>query len=220
MSSLALGIVTDGRTPETITRSVQSIALHIGDVFDKVFIVDDSADEANAAWLDKEFPEATIIHHETRRGLGGAVVSAWTTFLESGCDFYWHHEDDFVITEPVNIFGMMNILRRNDMLAQLALKRNAVNEVEVAAGGMMQSNPDVFTDADGHVTTRYLFTFNPFLARREVIECALDASQAMLERDVTDRLLGAGYHFGYLGAIADEPRVEHIGNVRSQGYRW
>lgn len=214
---IACVVVTDGRVPSTIEACIESARQNLHGALGCT-IIDDSADAEYAAYLDRTFSQFRILHNPERRGLGGAVSTAWSAALATPARYVLHLEDDFVFLAPIDLSSMAAILDANPLLSQLVLKRNPVNDVEMAAGGMMEANPSAFEDA-GEYVKGPIFSFNPFLAPRKVIELANDPTQPMLERDVTDRLSVAGYHFGVLGRVTDAPLVTTTTH-RSAGYHW
>jgi hypothetical protein len=120
----------------------------------------------------------------------------------------------------VDLQGMAQVLEQNPHLAQIVLKRQPWSEEEIAAGGQIEAAPEDYTDREGFVEHRRLFSFNPSLVARETLRLALAEPGDGLERGVTDTLLRHGYSFAYWGARDDPPRCEHIGARRSEGYRW
>ena len=215
--ALAQVLITDGRGAY-LERTLDSCCEYFPN-FDPI-IVDDSGHPDYATWLELQSPGYHFLHHEERQDMAQAVRMAWTVALAAGAGFIWHQEDDFVLTEPVDIEGMAETLRRNPLLAQLVLKRQPWSEEEIAAGGQIEVAPGDYTDREGFVEHRRLFSFNPSLIRREAIEAALADPGDGLERGVTDAMLAAGYSFAYWGAREDPPRCTHIGERRSSGYRW
>lgn len=152
--------------------------------------------------------------------MAAAVRTAWTVALNAGAEFIWHQEDDFVLTEPLPVKAMERTLNDFPLLAQLVLKRQPWSEEEKAAGGQIELAPEEYTDREGFVEHRRLFSFNPSLIRAEAARVALENPGDGLERGVTDALLAARFCFGYWGVREDPPRCEHIGERRSEGYRW
>lgn len=219
----ALVVITDGRR-QYVTQCIESAQSNLKGDFSHLFIINDADDDAYAAFLEVQFPAFTIIHHDERRGLGGAVRSAWETALVTGADYIFHLEDDFIFNRKINVDKMIRLLHCEPHLAQVLLKRQPWNDEEIAAGNIIQAYPDEHTDhscpSGNWVEHRRLFSFNPFIAPRHVLELALEKSADTLERGVTDALLAEGYSFGYFGKRDDEPRCHHIGDVRSQNYRW
>ena len=193
----------------------------------KIMVNDADGDPTYAAYLNATYPRITrFVHHEARRGLGGAVKSAWQAALDYDADFIWHHEEDFVLTDTVPIAQMMYLLSERPYLAQLVLNRNPDpgNAQEVAAGGPMLVAPDEYNErTDGDLVWSEharIFSFNPMLAPRSAIECALEHSANFLEAGVTTALLQNGFTFAFWGGKYDPPKCYHVGTQRSSGYRW
>lgn len=205
---IALLVITDGRW-DYLQDALASVRRSIPVDWAQKILVDDSGlPERPPVDLDGW----TLVKHDERRGLAGAVQSGWDHLWN--VDFVWHQEDDFVFPGTVPIWDMVDALERHPELAQVALLRQPWSPEEKMAGGIYGLYREHFTDSDGLVWHERLFTFNPSLYRREI------ATTAGLERDVTDRLLAEGWKFAYLGSTADEPRCWHIGVRHSQGYRW
>lgn len=126
-------------------------------------------------------------------------------------------EEDFVLTQPVDIEAMAEVLDAEPGLAQLVLKRQPWHPAEVAAGGVIEQLPDVVErETNGHpwVEHRHGFSLNPCLIPRRVFQRGFTEGS---EPANTRRLLAAGFHFGYWGARHDDPRCLHIGAVRADG---
>ena len=219
----ALVVITDGRR-QYVTQCIESAQSNLKGDFVHLFIINDADDDAYAAFLEVQFPAFTIIHHDERRGLSGAVRSAWETALVTGADYIFHLEDDFIFNRKINVDKMIRLLHCEPHLAQVLLKRQPWNDEEIAAGNIIQAYPDEHTDhscpSGNWVEHRRLFSFNPFIAPRHVLELALAESANTLERGVTDTLLKHDYSFAYYGKRDDEPRCHHIGDQRSSGYKW
>lgn len=213
---IALVVITDGRG-EYLERTIPSLTENLRCVFASRTIIDDAGDDEYAHWLDLSFPTFQRIHHGNRRGLAAAVQTAWKVALDSNADYLWHHEEDFTLEEPIDVLGMARTLDANPHLAQLVLKRQAWSMEEIAAGGQMEVAPTEFTDCDGFVQHKRLFSLNPSLIPRSVVE-ACEGTE--LERGITDRCLDLGLSFAYWGKRSDPPRCTHIGARRSAGYRW
>jgi glycosyltransferase involved in cell wall biosynthesis len=159
-------------------------------------------------------PRHLVDDHDHRLGLAGAVQAGWTWALLTGCDYLFAVEEDFRFTNPLNLVEMVKILGAVPYLAQLVLKRQPWSAEEIAAGGQIEVAPDDYTDCDGYVEHTRLFSLNPSLIRREVLELG-----GGLEVDITQRCLDAGYSFAYFGGRHDPPRCEHVGSVRGSGWR-
>ena len=226
--NIAVAIIGDGRQ-QYLSQAVASLEQHIPQsaVEATIMINDADGDEVYAAYLESTYPQMTrFVHHEARRGLAGAVRSAWTAALEYDVDFIWHAEEDFVLTENVPIAQMMYLLTERPYLAQLVLNRppDPGNAPEVAAGGPMLTAPDQYNErSDGDLVWSEharIFSFNPMLASRAAIECALENCTDFLEAGVTTTLLQNGFTFAFWGGKFDPPKCDHVGLQRSSGYRW
>lgn len=216
---IAICVIDDGR-PLCLAQSVPSLDQHFPKwPNDNLILVNDSGDSEYATQLQHAYPQFDYqIHHQTRRGLSGALHSAWETALDLGAQHVFHFEGDFVALSDIPICKMIKILRDNPHLAQVSLKRGPVNDVERAVGGTIECAPQCYTQHDGYVQHQTIFTFNPMLVPRHIIELCLAEPGDGLERGFTDTLLDHGYFFGIYGMISDAPRVEHVGVQRSQGW--
>lgn len=218
----ALVIITDGRQPPTIVDTIETAQIKLRGEFDAQFIIDDSGSDAYAQWLDQNYATFDIVHHESRRGLAGALRSAWETSLNAGADYTFSLEDDFTFPRKVKVDKLAALLHCEPHLAQISLKRQPVNDVEEAAGGFIQTNPSAYFERTCETTSwiehRVNYTFNPHLVSHSVTELALSNPGDGLERGITDTLLTHGYSFGIYGTVADEPRVIHTGKHRSSGW--
>lgn len=170
-------------------------------------------------WLTHPIAKTVIVQDpEHTMTASGAVRHAW---LQVDADFVFHLEEDFLLTEPVDIRAMAQVLKSEPKLAQLVLKRQPWNTSEIEANDLLGCwSPSEYTDRRtvGHdwVEQRRLFSLNPCLIPREVIDLGFPEGS---ERGFTELLLAAGYRFGYWGKSTDPPRCEHIGRVKAAGSR-
>ncbi len=219
----AIVFITDGRG-HYLKQAIASVQEKLRGDFTHPFIINDSGDPEYAQWLSENYPHFKIINHPERRGLGGAVRSAWENILTTDANYLVHWEDDFVLDEKVDIRDLIKILHCETHLAQLLIKRNPWGW-EVPRSWMECVGLEHFTDrscpAGSWVESQKLFSFNPCVMPRKVLERAvIQCHDNMLEQHVTDVLLANGYKFGCYGTIADEPLCTHVGDQRSSGYRW
>lgn len=75
----------------------------------------------------------------TPRGFCGATRDAWLDASVGDHDHVFWLEHDFVISRPVDLRQLADVLNQHPMLAQMALMRDAVNQEEKAAGGLYES---------------------------------------------------------------------------------
>ena len=220
---VAAVILDDGR-PQYLSSVVKSLD-RVSPIDIKILIDDTGPDDSYTQYLEWTYQEMDEqVHHQTRRGLGGAVKSAWTTALEHDITHVWHQEDDQVILNEMDLRPLAALLESHPNLAQVAIKRTAYSPEEHAAGGIVEAFPHFYTECtDGNVTwleTDHLFVFSPSLIPRHVIELALANTDTFLEDNVTAALWAHGYRSCYWGAMYDPPLSDHIGSERSRGYRW
>jgi hypothetical protein len=140
--------------------------------------------------------------------------------VASGQPWVLHTEDDFTFNEPVDLRGMQALMEAHPELVQMSLMRQPWYEHERAAGGVIEANPEAFTQADGYVEHRAYYTSNPNLCRRAFLAehefPGAPNSELRFGRQIfRDPHLKAGI----LGQIGDPPRVHHIGQERAgHGY--
>lgn len=151
-------------------------------------------------------------------GFGGAIREGWQRVLDSGACHVLHLEADFTFNAPVPLARMVALLDRRPHLAQLVLKRQAWNEAECAAGGIVECHPGDFTECrdDGAVWTehRRFWSTNPAVYSSRFCRVgwpAGDQSEGMFTHKLlADPLL----RFAFWGGKFDAPLVEHIGRER------
>lgn len=185
-------------------------------------IVDDSGEAVYASWVANTWPTITQVHHPERLGLAGAVRSLWTLAVSHDDPFVFLLEDDFLLTQSLEVDAMVRTMRANPRLAQLVLSRQPWGDEEKAHGMPMVAQIERFFQRDGWVEQidGQIYSFNPHIARRESMKVALEHAGGFLEADVTAALVERGWTFGIWGARTDGPRCLHIGDEHSAGYRW
>ena len=167
------------------------------------------------------FLEVDDSDHEL--GFDGAIQAGWEQVIESGADWVFHCEQDFVFNEPVALARMIAVLERHPSIVQMSLKRQAVNPAEKGVGGFIELDPDGYiqhVDAgDVYTTHRVCFTTNPSVYPAAL--CHQGWPQVERSEGVfTHRLLDdPKVRFGIWGAKFDQPRVTHIGDHRA-GHRY
>jgi hypothetical protein len=186
----------------------------------------DDVHEQSAASLEEMLPRpdraVVVDDRDHELGFAGAIAEGWRQVRESGCDFVFAVEMDFLFNAPVPIDRMIAVLKRKPYLAQLALKRQPVNEQEREAGGIVEMWPELYrqvTDSgDVFSEHRINWTTNP--AVYSTNWCAQEWPQVPgSERVWSDRLLeDPDLRFAYWGAKFDPPMVEHIGVRVGHGY--
>jgi len=216
MTNVSLVIITDGRQ-NCIDKTIPSMYENLYcDFFEKI-IINDSADPRYHDYLSRKYPEFKIISHEERRGLAGAVISAWDN-VSLDSDYVFHLEDDFIFNQKIDVEYMANLLEGNQHLIQMALVRAPVNPPEEEVGGFVFQHLDSYQQKDGFFEHGRLFTLNPCLYPMSTVNIGWPEHGG--ESEFTNKVheLSSDYLFGFLGDIYDPPKVTHIGGRRSEGW--
>lgn len=208
--SVALVVVTDGRW-QYLEEMLRSARRFLNYPFAHLRLVDDSGGGRTVVWPDG----FEVIRHPQRRGLAAAVQTAWSG-LPPEIDLVFHLEDDFVFAEPVDVDAMAMMLKEHGRLAQLVLKRQPWSPPEVAAGGIIETAPGEYRQRDGWVEHTRIFSLNPCLIPREVVDLGWPDGN---EAEMTGRLVAGGWTFGFWGRREDPPRVLHVGVQRSSAWK-
>lgn len=186
----------------------------------------DETHEQSWASLQEMLPPVervvTIDDREHKMGFAGAIMEGWRQVLATRCEWVFHAELDFLYGEPIPLRDMIELLEAESHLVQVALKRQPVNEEEIAAGGIVEAHSDDFRQRveGGVIWTehRRFFTTNPSVYSTKL--CRHGWPQVPQSEGVfTHRLLeDPDVRFAFWGAKYDPPMVEHIGARCGTGY--
>lgn len=227
---IALVVMTDGRR-DCVVRTVASFNEQVTGPVTRRIIHDDSGDGDYRHWLKTTFPGFELAASGRRQGYARAYAHAWEYVARGRERFVFGLEDDFLFQRPVDLAEMATVLDNNPHVAQLALRRQPWNEAEHAAGGVVELNPDAYTEVADDAGRRWLehrlfWTSNPALYRRGVCEMGWP-TVPQSEGQWTHFLLkhgmggtvGADVRFGYWGGRDSGVWVHHIGDKRvGMGY--
>lgn len=221
---IALVVFTDGRA-SCISRTIPSALANLDGPITRTLIYNDSEDPQYMDWLRTTFGQQfQVIGDRTRRGFGGAIRYVWSLLADLPQPYIFHLEDDFTFNRPVDLFTMMDVLRNNRHLIQLALRRQPWNDDERMAGGIVEQHPDAYTEVcDDHacwLEHRLFFTTNPSLYRTALTTIPWpDVKHS--EGIFTHQLLDADpdARFAFWGRRSDGEWVTHLGAQRvGSGY--
>ena len=166
------------------------------------------------------YPSIVIRHHdEDSEGFCKATARLWAKCAEADVNFVFWLEHDFLIERRFNLAPLAALLIEKPELAQVALVRNAVNEREENAGGIIDVHPRsdyVHVVRDNHqwLEHRINFTTNPSLMRRQFMEeNPWPDYSSECEGKFSADFLARGYHFAYWGD--GTPWVTHVGPMRT-----
>ena len=217
---IALLVMTDGR--DHIFETIPSFEAFASGFISERWIHDDSGDPRHAEKLRRVFPGYTVITTPGRSGFGGAIRSAWQTLREcSSADFVFHLEDDFTFSRLVDLSALATVLLNRPELVQMALRRQAWDAAELAAGGVVEVAPSDFEDYDDPVLGSWLahrrfFTTNPSLYRRRLLlDHEWPAGPHSEGRFTAAVFADPFFRSGYWGSRDSGEWCHHIGSTRA-----
>jgi hypothetical protein len=225
--TIAVLVITDGRR-DCITRTIPSAIERLHGDITEWWIYDDSDDPRNRAWLAETWPTFELLWHpDGRQGFGGAIRFAWDALREgSKADHIFHLEDDFTFNRDVDLDDVAKILGHYPEIAQIALRRQPWNDVEVAAGGVVEAQPEAYSERSGWLgdnrvvswlEQRVFWTTNPSLFRRDLLDRFKwpdgHHSEGVFSRQIRDA--DPENVFAYWGKRDSGEWVCHIGDHRS-----
>lgn len=216
---IAALIITDGRE-EYLHECVLSTLANLDGPVSEWWMYDDTGDPAHRQHLADTYPWFTHIDGGDRQGFGGAIRAAWAHLREhSKARFVFHVEQDFTFNRPVPLSDMALVLEANPHLVQLALRRQPWNDTERAAGGLVESRADEYTERThgphSWLEHRLFFTTNPSLYRRDLIVKhdwpKADQSEGRFSIELAK---SPKVRFGFWGPRESGEWVHHIGHDR------
>ena len=210
-------VMSHGRR-DLLVQAVNSIDTNLRGRIDRRVVHSDARSNHFNDWLYSWW-DGDVVVNTGEHGFGNAIRNAWNNIDD---DYVIHWEEDFVLTEEVNADLMRWILNTSPDVAQVALKRQAWNEQEKAAGGIVEQDPDSYEEEMkyGYVITKHrkFFTTNPSIYGKNAVDLGWpegDNSEGRFGFKVWER----GLYSSFLGGKYDPPKVEHIGYVRDgSGY--
>ena len=220
--NVMLLVITDGRR-SCLERTLESFALCTSPetIFQRA-IVNDCPDPDYASWIDTLGFDVHVRPSRTKRGFAGAIAAGWAAIAPDATHVF-HLEDDFLFTRYVNIRAMVTVLDQHPHLAQMALRRQAWSDPEKAAGGVVEQNPDSYTDCTDGTNSwlehRLFFTTNPSLYPRRTMNTPWPVVPESEGRFSRALLADQTARCGYWGKRNDDPWVIHLGVTRlGSGY--
>jgi hypothetical protein len=217
---ICLLVITDGRK-DCILQAIPSALANLDGPITRRVIHDDSADPEHREWLQHTFPSFQVMWNpKGRQGFGGAIRSAWSHLGHIPEKYVFHLEDDFTFNRGVPLEELALVLNGNPHLVQLALRRQPWNDTERAAGGVVESRPDEYTERSNDYGMRWLehrlfFTTNPSLYRTDLIRKHPwprgPQSEGRFGLELTK---SPKVRFGFWGSRDSGEWVTHIGRER------
>jgi hypothetical protein len=162
-----LGII-DNKRPDCLDATIQSLEDNLFCDFFKKVIIDDSGDSEYSKYLEEKYSDRYEIYsHSVNMGLSGSIRTLWNIATIYDIDYVWHQEGDFIFNEKIDVNILKYKLNNKKTLAQVALKRQAINDQEISVGGFMYQNPTSYEpyihDNVKWLEHRNFFTLNPCL---------------------------------------------------------
>lgn len=220
---IALVVLTDGRR-DCLVRTLAAAFEHLHATFVVRILHDDSGDVDQHRWLHDHYEASfdRIITHDHRLGQAEAIRTVRAELAAAHVHIPFRYvfwlEDDFVTQVDVDLAELAAVLDQHPQLLQLALRRQAWFASERAAGGIVERDPDEYTDVtDGEhhwLEHRLWFTHNPNLQRASLLAGDYPTGRRHEWRYSRDLAADPAVRFGFWGARGDAPLVEHIGTER------
>lgn len=223
--TIAVLVITDGRD-EYLGKCVASATENLGGPISEWWMYDDTGDEGYRRGLRSRYPDFRHIENGARQGFAGAIRASWNRLDRfTQAEWIFHIEQDFLFTRPVCLSHMIDVMKDRPYLLQMALRRQAWNAEEIAAGGIVEMDPASFTSKQDQLGQHWLehrkfWTTNPSLYKRSLLKLGWPTG-ARSEGQFTAYLLQQRHEhrFGYWGARDSGVWVEHIGHTRQgRGY--
>lgn len=219
----ALVVVTDGRPERYIDETIDAARENLkGLDLGPLVICDDSADLDYHAWLRWRFPDAELHTAAKRGGFAKNVRRAWSAALATGMPWVFWLEDDFTIDQPIDLAAMADTMTADPELVQVLLRRQPWFPGEVAAGGIIDEQPDAYTTCrrGGHVWEEHQLGYwtNPHLVSRSFLAAYTWPDTAGSEARFGRQVMTGNTRSAFWGHRDDPPTVTHKGVRHGSGY--
>lgn len=218
---IGLVVVGNGRT--SMLDQVVEAAFQWLPPFDRYLMVDDSGELDVRRHLDIMYPDFLIEHHAENRGMAAAVQTGFDLALDTGCRHVFWLEEDMLLTAAPPVEVAVDVLDTAPWLAQMCFRREPVagNPAEQEFGDQLAAicaQARTVYDRDGWTAHDFIFSLNPCLIPRRILELGWDTgNEAGMTAVLSDPQWG--YLFGSWGQPGDgQVWARHIGGQR--GAKW
>lgn len=220
-------IVHTGGSPEAwperrayLRTSLASLAEQVSGPIVQSVVYDCWGDAAIRAEIEAMLPPGFYIVGPTIRpdGYTASMKAMWSYLAKrTKGEYIFQAEDDFTYARPVDLGPMVETLRHNPNLVQIALLRDACYQDERETGGILGWPVPAFTRAGENGTPRLehrlFFTCNPSIFRRSLTERPWPSGHHSETLFGKALLRDERVRFAFWGS--GEEWVRHIGQVRA-----
>jgi hypothetical protein len=211
---ITVAVLTVGRLPY-LTKTLASLQEQVTG-FGRVVIFDDSGDRdvTDALYrMEVNGQPVSVASWGQNLGYTKAMDTAWGWLAtHDPASHFFHLEEDFTFDRPVHLPDLVDLLDRKPILDQVALLRHACFPREFRAGGIVEEHPDAYVRHPDHLEHELVFTCNPSVYRRELVDVGWPQVPRS-ERAFTRARVKEGRKFAYWGD--GTPWVTHIGAERA-----
>lgn len=214
-----LAVLTNGRS--CLRETLEAFRTYVDPPPADVLVFDDGGTSlpygGGTEWAQIPYVEIKSAH---ALGFCAAVPELWRAASAAGPAYVFWIEDDQVLRRPLDLAPLALVLAREKHIAQMSLMRQAVNALEIAAGGCRALRPELYEERDEGLwlESRTNFSTGCSLIRRSFMTS--EPWPAQYEENCEGRfsidLLERGYRFGVWGD--GSPWVEHVGIRSGFGY--
>jgi hypothetical protein len=215
MDDIVLIVFTNGRL-KLLRETIDSAEMNLQCRFSAKWIVNDCPEvfvDLKSWYCSRGFE---IYSNPVKSGYCHSIQMAWDA-LRSRYDFIFHLEDDFIFNEPIPVMDMIRVLKHDSGIAQMALVRQPVNSIELAAGSILKATIERYTpkkwDGFQWLESNFCFTNNPCIYPDLISRYPYPIRKTWPwgEGEFSQFLCAHGYRFGYWGTMDQSPKVTHIG---------
>ncbi len=217
--SIVAVVLTAGRD-EYLARTLASFEEMVGGNIERRIIFDDTGDREHRADLEAKHSRYEVLPATLEgRNHPAAIDAVFATLALYQQDYVFWLEEDFTFNHSVDLDDLAATMDAEPNLCQLQLLRQPWFKGELAAGGVIERDPDAYTRvASPHgdrVEHRLWWTWNPSLFRREEIVDRDYPRSGRHEWDFGRALLSEDPERFFAFAGDGSPWVTHIGEVRA-----
>lgn len=172
-------------------------------------------------------------------GFCGAIRDGWERLRVLRAirpfDYVFHLEEDWRFDRDFSIRDMADVLDSDTSLAQIALRRGPENDIEAAAGGLVEVWPDEYSDASlfvggvhppptveearqiDYLRHRLYWTTNPSLYHADLVAHYDWPEGPRCEAAFTLTMQAESLAFAFLGSRSESPWITHTGRHQRRG---